>query len=549
MRLYVDGVLLAKTEAGEKLLELSRGGLELQASVGIAPGATEYIQAGQKIKVNGREIESGNSGFTLIKTGKLREVSLTPLGCDDSTRVSIAAKQQTQNSNHNTGVSQMTIKELRAHAQKYDGIVAKDLMDGLILAAMDNEDTIEKFDERVLGEVKLAQLRASRSQTAPAGHISGKSGGIDAGDIRAAASAGVLMAAGRVKCAEKMFGPKACQLADDMGLRGYAGAAEAALLAAGKDVPKRSDLMIQAALSYVGLAEILGPSMEKTILFEYEQLPATWRPFTKTVPVKNFRPHPILKADTDIELLEIADGGELKHSDISEENFAELRAATFGRVLKIGRQTMVNDDLSVFDQLPVELAKGAYRTQSDLIWKTFMNNSAFFKAANGNLPTPNSNNVLSFGGLDTAVLSFRKMIDKRGWPISVVPRCLIVAPENESTARQLLNSQSLTRDTTNSGDNLPEGNPMTGLDLQLIVEPRLSNTKFTGNSGSTWYLTGGQQDAVLTAAFLDGIEAPRVEIFGLDHDVDTLAYSFRVYSDFGAKLTNYRAGVKMLLGE
>ncbi|RMD85729.1 MAG: hypothetical protein D6815_01235, partial [Candidatus Dadabacteria bacterium] len=84
---------LASTPAGEKVASLLRDGVPLQASVGVEPTTTQRLRAGEKISVNGREIEAGNEGLTLVKAGRLREVSVLPVGADANTQVSLAARK------------------------------------------------------------------------------------------------------------------------------------------------------------------------------------------------------------------------------------------------------------------------------------------------------------------------------------------------------------------------------------------------------------------------------------------------------------------------
>ena len=125
-----------------------------------------------------------------------------------------------------------------------------------------------------------------------------------------------------------------------------------------------------------------------------------------------------------------------------------------------------------------------------------------------------------------------------------VPRSRDAAPKRpliEQTARQLLNSTFMVRDA--SEDQQPSGNPYDGL-VSLVVEPRLSNSNYTGYSTTAWYLFCGPMDAPVVVGFLDGNQTPRTEFFGFDSEPTTLAATWRVYHDFGAALGDYRAAVK-----
>jgi len=92
-RLIVAGVMSGTGEAARQIVEMSAGGFSFQASVGVEPVEHERVAPGNKIEVNGRTLSSPR-GFALVKQGRLREVSITPLGADPGTRVSIAASQR-----------------------------------------------------------------------------------------------------------------------------------------------------------------------------------------------------------------------------------------------------------------------------------------------------------------------------------------------------------------------------------------------------------------------------------------------------------------------
>ena len=91
-QLIVAGSLTKATAAGRTVIALARSGVNLQASVGYAPEATEQLPAGQAVQLNGRRITAGPRGLTIIRKGRLREVSLLPIGADPGTSVSISAK-------------------------------------------------------------------------------------------------------------------------------------------------------------------------------------------------------------------------------------------------------------------------------------------------------------------------------------------------------------------------------------------------------------------------------------------------------------------------
>jgi hypothetical protein len=91
-RLLVHGTLTGATEAARQVVELARDGFKFQASVGVVPGDYERVRPNDTVQANGRAITAGRSGFTLVKAGVLREVSIVAIGADANTSVAIAVQ-------------------------------------------------------------------------------------------------------------------------------------------------------------------------------------------------------------------------------------------------------------------------------------------------------------------------------------------------------------------------------------------------------------------------------------------------------------------------
>ncbi len=91
-RLVVAGVMSGAGEAARQIVEMTAGRLAFQASVGVEPVEHERIKPRDKVQVNGRSLSSPR-GFALVKQGRLREVSITPLGADAGMSVAIAASR------------------------------------------------------------------------------------------------------------------------------------------------------------------------------------------------------------------------------------------------------------------------------------------------------------------------------------------------------------------------------------------------------------------------------------------------------------------------
>ena len=77
-----------------------------------------------------------------------------------------------------------------------------------------------------------------------------------------------------------------------------------------------------------------------------------------------------------------------------------------------------------------------------------------------------------------------------------------------------------------------------------VIVPWLSDSAFTGNSATAWYLfrSPNSSMAPVVVSFLDGVQTPTVE--SSDADFDQLGINFRGYHDFGVDQFETLAGIK-----
>jgi hypothetical protein len=138
-KLLVQGTITPSTEASRQVIELASGGFRFQASVGLSPTNYERVRPNETVEVNGRAIKAPASGFTLVKAGVLREVSIVAIGADANTSVTIAATNAKENIMF---ISETIVKML--------GIDRRDIIN----------DDLSMFDEtsRLLGRAAMRSL-------------------------------------------------------------------------------------------------------------------------------------------------------------------------------------------------------------------------------------------------------------------------------------------------------------------------------------------------------------------------------------------------------
>ncbi|MCK4375007.1 MAG: Mu-like prophage major head subunit gpT family protein, partial [Candidatus Brocadiae bacterium] len=528
-QLLVEGHLTVATEAGQQLVALSKDGIEFQSSIGVRALTHKHVRAGDTVHVNERDLKAGPAGFSLIQTGRLKEVSLLPLGADESTTVSIAARKEGDmpEPEQLTGTEAVVAELRQAEASESARIAA-------VKKLCEKHPEIEA---KAVAEgwspekAELEVLRASRP--APPNVTGGPA--VPGRDILAAA---LILHAGLPAVAEKAYGQKVAEQAQDAGPLSLLDLCAAALRAEALPVPRQRNEMIRAAFSTTSLPIALGDAANKVLLAAYREAPATWASFAKAVDVNDFKTTHGLRVSAIGNMEPVPPDGEIKHGVLTEADIP-FSVATFGKMLRVTRQTIINDDMGFLNDLTAAYGRMARRGLNDLVWGVVMANAGdFFSAANANLET-GATSALDIDALAAAVLAMRKQRDADDNDLDIAPAVLSVPPELEVTARAILESIEL---QAASGD--PMGNALKGI-AKLEVEPRLSNTaKFTTASTTAWYLWASPQDAALIVAFLKGQREPTVENLGLQAEANTLGLSLRVYFDYGSSLGDHRAAVK-----
>jgi len=524
-KLLVNGTLTGATEAARQVVDLARGGFKFQASVGVAPTEYERVRPNEAVQVNGRAITAGRSGFTLVKAGVLREVSIVAIGADANTSVAIAAQRKESAMNET-----QTADDIRAAA------LAETERIHAIRAACGGQ--FGDIEARAIREgwdgprTQLAVLRAGRP-TPPLFNTR------PFAPTRQTLEAAVLGHMGYEHLAERHLGATAAQQARDLRATNLIDLCRAALQLDGRDIPSSRDAMIRAALSTYSLPVALGDAANKLLMDAYTETPATWRSFAGIKSATDFKPHTGVRGSDVGDLTLLAPGGEIQHGSIKEMTYP-FRIDTFAKMLSIDRRDIVNDDLSVFDDTARSLGRAAMRSLSDLVYKVLLGNAGlFFSTGHGNYDE-GAGTALSVTSLGVGIARMMAQRDDENRDLDIRARTLLVPPELQQTAKELLQSDFIQRANNDS----PTGNALKNA-VSLEVEPRLSNDKrFSGTSTKGWYLFANPGDAAIVVAFLQGKQTPTVEFFGLDSDPNKLAATWRVYFDYGAALGDYRAAYK-----
>lgn len=237
---------------------------------------------------------------------------------------------------------------------------------------------------------------------------------------------------------------------------------------------------------------ILGATVNKSLRKAYELQARTFQPFTRKVNISDFKSVTRAQISNLVGNFDmIPEGGEYKNATLTEGK-ETYKLAKYGKIISINWESIINDDLNAFSRLPQAIASKAATKQSDIVYNILLDNSAMndgvalFHATHGNL---GSALAITSAGLSAARAAMRKQTDLNGDYINVSPKYLIVGPDKETEAQQLINALIVAAKTVDT-------NVFRGA-LEIIVDPRVT--------GNKWFLSADpNQIDTVEYAFLDG---------------------------------------------
>ncbi|MTI13357.1 prohead protease/major capsid protein fusion protein [Sansalvadorimonas verongulae] len=249
---------------------------------------------------------------------------------------------------------------------------------------------------------------------------------------------------------------------------------------------------------------ILANVTNKTLQAAYTGSPQTFRPIVRQVSLSDFKAVQRTRLGDAPDLQKVNENGEFKYGKFGDEA-ESYKLETYGRIIPITRQAIVNDDLDAFMRLATMYGRAAADLESDLVWGLFTqnivmsDNNALFHAKHNNFNSTTAEISVASIGAGRAAMRKQKGVDGR--LVSVLPEYLIVPSSLETKAEQFVSTNlAATRNE--------DINPFAGR-LQVLAEPRLEEN---GGNAKDWFLgCGPAQIDTIELAYLSGDEGLTLE--------------------------------------
>jgi len=289
----------------------------------------------------------------------------------------------------------------------------------------------------------------------------------------------------------------------------------------------------EADTTTASFSYLLGTSMNKRLLKDYQAWPAEWQRFVTIAPVRDFKQQSRVRFGAFGSLPVVAEDTAYTAVTLTDS------AATYvpqkrGNLVTVSREVIINDDLMAVKQIPTKLAVAAAYTLAEFVYGFLSANpniydgSALFTtgAPHSNLGT----GALSTGNMQLGITAMREQANYAGKRIGLRPRFLVVPPELEWQAMVVTKSAGVPGSPNN------DINPMLGY-LMPIVSPQLS-------SATQWFLIGDPREIdTIEVGFVGGQVNPALFIqdsplLGLNFTQDSVSYKIR--HEYGAAVVDYR---------
>ncbi len=292
----------------------------------------------------------------------------------------------------------------------------------------------------------------------------------------------------------------------------------------------RDEVATRALHSTSDFPEILAAVTNKTLRQAYDVYPRTFTHFCRQVLATDFKAMHRVQLGEAPQLLKVNESGEFKRGTLGESK-ESYRIETYGRVVAITRQVLINDDLDAFTRIPAMYGNSIAQLESDVVWDivtanpAMADNKALFHGDHKNLAGTGAALSVDAVGAARAAMAKQTGLDKKT-VLNIRPSFLIVPASLELKAEQMVAQNIVPADTANVV-------PQSIRTLSPISEPRLDAV-----SETAWYLAANpNQIDTIEYAYLEGQQGAYIETRN-GFDVDGVEIKCRL--DFGAKAIDWR---------
>lgn len=264
----------------------------------------------------------------------------------------------------------------------------------------------------------------------------------------------------------------------------------------------------------------------KILRQSYEEWPAEYGGFVREREVNDMNDQTNIQFGG-VRLSKMTEGTDIPVS-LPKEALSKTPLDEWAGIFQVTDKVIINDNQNAILRVPQEFAKAARYEESQAIYNILIKNQALndkqnlFSAQHANLAATPS--ALSITSLGAARSQMRLQKDLDGRKMNLIPRFLIVPPQLEMIARQIVGSEIVPNDPD-------QFNPFRGT-LTVVVASELQD------QATSWYLAANvNQIDIIQLAFLSGQRVPQMRV---KEAFEQLGVAWRCVHRFGVGLVDYR---------
>ena len=527
-------------EQSETIFQKVQSGTLQGVSVGYAINRYEVLEDEDTKSTNGRF----NGPAYVVTDWEPLEISIVSVPADPTVGVGRSAEEihtSIDTQEDNTRMDQektLEVQEVKSTEPVETGLTQADLQKAMEqerkrtseITALFRDFDVEGADEAIVMGVSVDEARAMVMDQLRARNkgVSVTMGEAESDKFRAAAQDAVLMAAGipvadAAPGAQELRGHSMVELAREAlqreGLKANFG--------------DNMELARQAINSTSTFPAIMANLANKSVMVGFNEAETTYQLWAGKGSNRDFKEatRVALSEAGDLEL--VPEGSQFKAMTFGETS-ARTKVATYGKLFSLTRQAIINDDLGMFSAIATRFGSAAKRLVNKMVYAQLTGDVvmddgvALFNSKHGNVAS--TGEALSVKAIAKAVTAMRRQKGIQGTAtLNITPKYLIVPPELEMVAYQLMNSTAAV-DGVNSG----VVNPYKGR-FVVVADAELTDP-------DAWYLVAdASQHDTIEVTYLNGVETPRLET-RQGFDVDGIEY--KVAFDCGVSTLDFRGVFK-----
>lgn len=288
---------------------------------------------------------------------------------------------------------------------------------------------------------------------------------------------------------------------------------------------------------------IMDNAIHKAYVEGHKTAQVTFEAWTKRGTLSDFKTHDNnYMSGPAGELLEVPEGGELKHDVWTDDKRPTRKLKTYGRQFTMSRQAFINDDVGLITRMPAKYAASARKTQNKQSYKILIENATIYDGKK--LFGKEHKNLLAKGtgitreSVQGMIMALSNQKDEFGEVCIIRPATMIVPSGYKFDMYTLFYSP-----TINTTDNTQAVNPLYQYKegIQVVEDPTINALCGGFGNKMPWWLVGAKEDTdFVEVDYLNGQEVPTIR---RSETAGTLGFVWDIFLDWNITVMDYRGAI------